>query len=261
MMELSQFISTFIENWEIVLLFFCIATLYSSVGLGGGSSYLAVLALTSLAFTQIRTTAILCNIVVVTFGSIIHAKNGNINFKKVLPLILLSVPMAFVGGYLQISQTFFFILLGFTLITASVFMWISKYISDLSDNRKTKYKFFKNVSLGGFIGFLSGMVGIGGGIFLAPLLHLTNWDTSKKIAAASSFFILGNSIGGLIGQIQNPKFSIEPVITILLLITVFIGGQIGSRLSANKISPFVLKRTTALLIAFVGVRILLAYFG
>ena len=103
------------------------------------------------------------------------------------------------------------------------------------------------------------MVGIGGGVFLAPLLHLTKWDTPKRIAATSSFFILVNSIAGLGGQFLNPEFSIEPTITIILMFTVFIGGQIGSRLSANFISPLNIKKGTALLIAFVGFRILWKY--
>lgn len=260
MIDFSQLILTFFENWEIILLFLCIAILYSSVGFGGGSSYLALLALTSLTFTQIRATALICNIAVVASGTIIYYKKGFYNWKKVLPLILLSVPMAFAGGYLKISQTFFFVLLGITLLTAAGFMWASKYITEVSKDHKPETSFLKNVSSGGFIGFLSGMVGIGGGIFLAPLLHLTNWDTPKKIAATASVFILVNSIAGLLGQIQNPEFSIEPTITMLLLVTVFIGGQIGSRLSAYKISPIILKKTTALLIAFVGCRILWKYF-
>ncbi|AOW19269.1 sulfite exporter TauE/SafE family protein [Urechidicola croceus] len=247
------------QNWEIVLLFFCVAVLYSSVGFGGGSSYLAILSLTTLAFTQIRATALLCNIMVVTSGTLIYAKNGFYNWKKVLPLVLFSVPMAFIGGYLKISQVFFFILLGSTLLIAAFFMWMSKYITQKSKEKNYQKSIIKDISYGGFIGFISGMVGIGGGIFLAPLLHLTNWDTPKKIAATASFFILVNSIAGLIGQYQNPDFSIEPNITILLLFTVFIGGQIGSRISTKKISPFILKRTTAVLIAFVGFRILVKY--
>ena len=103
------------------------------------------------------------------------------------------------------------------------------------------------------------MVGIGGGIFLAPLLHLTKWDSTKKIAATSSFFILLNSIAGLTGQYLNPNFSIEPTITIILMFTVLIGGQIGSRLSVKFISPIKIKKGTALLIAFVGIRILWKY--
>lgn len=259
MVEFSQVISILSLNWEVFLLFFVVAILYASVGFGGGSSYLAILALTSLAFTQIRATALLCNIVVVTGGTILYAKKGYYNWRKVLPLIFLSVPMAFVGGYLKISQSVFYILLGITLVIAAVLMWLSKYISNISKNHKTETSAIKNASLGGIIGLISGMVGIGGGIFLAPLLNLTNWDTPKRIAATASFFILVNSVAGLIGQIQNPNFSVDPLFTGLLLITVFIGGQIGSRWSVNKISPFTLKRTTAVLIAFVGVKILWKY--
>lgn len=146
--------------------------------------------------------------------------------------------MAFLGGYLKISQTLFFVLLGITLLIAAIFMWIT----NISSENKIKNILKKDVFYGGFIGFVSGMVGIGGGVFLTPLLHLTNWDTPKKIAATASFFILANSIAGLIGQYQNPEFSIEPTITILLLITVLIGGQIGSRWSVKKISLLVLKK-------------------
>ncbi|MEN8124068.1 MAG: sulfite exporter TauE/SafE family protein [Bacteroidota bacterium] len=254
MIEFQQIFDTILLNWEIVLLFFVIAVLYSSVGFGGGSSYLAILALTGLAYIQIRAISLLCNIVVVTGGTFIFAKNGHYNWKKVLPLVFLSVPMAFVGGYLKISQVFFFVLLGITLIVAASLMWFSKNLSNYQ--LKNKNSIVNDASIGGFIGFISGMVGIGGGVFLAPVLHLTNWDTPKKIAATSSFFILVNSVSGLIGQFQNPDFFIEPKITIILMVTVFIGGQIGSRLSANFISSFVLKRITAIIIAIVGIRIL-----
>ena len=263
MLETTQIFETLIQYWEIVLLFFLIAILYSSVGFGGGSSYLAILALTTLTFTQIRATALLCNIVVVTSGTIIYAKNGFYNWKKVIPLVALSIPMSFLGGYLKISQTFFFILLGITLITAAVFMWISKYIAEISKGREHKTSILKDASFGGIIGFISGMVGIGGGIFLAPLLHLTNWDKPEKIAATASFFILVNSIAGLIGQFQSsildPDFVIDWNLIIPLMLTVFVGGQIGSRLSAKKVAPHLIKKSTAVLIALVGLRILWRY--
>ncbi|WP_299525046.1 sulfite exporter TauE/SafE family protein [uncultured Lutibacter sp.] len=258
-MDLSLILETLLSNWEIILLFFIVAILYSSVGFGGGSSYLAVLALTSLAFIHIRAIALLCNIVVVSGGTFIYMKNNLFNWKKIIPLVLMSVPLAFLGGYLKISQTFFFILLGLTLLLAAILMWTSKYISKKGNDSNFKNSITKDVSYGGFIGFISGMVGIGGGVFLAPLLHLTKWDTPKRIAATSSFFILVNSIAGLVGQFLNPEFSIEPTITIILMFTVFIGGQIGSRLSANFISPLNIKKGTALLIAFVGFRILWKY--
>jgi hypothetical protein len=173
-----------------------------------------------------------------------------------MPLVLFSIPMAFIGGYLKISETVFFILLGFTLLIAAIFMWMSKYIAEISKEKQTRNSTSKDTSYGGIIGFISGMAGIGGGIFLAPLLHLTNWDTPKRIAATASFFILVNSIAGLIGQTQHPEFAINWKLTSVLLGVVFIGGQIGSRISFKRFSPLVLKRMTALLIAFVGMRIL-----
>ncbi len=251
-------ILTFLQNWHIVLLFFTVAVLYSSVGFGGGSSYLAILALTGLAFSQIRATALLCNIMVVSGNVFLYIQSKKYNWKKVLPLVLFSVPLAFIGGYLRISKTFFFILLGFTLLFAAITMWISKKIVS-SEAESKSLSISKNASYGGIIGFISGMVGIGGGIFLAPLLHLTNWDSPKKIAATASFFILLNSIAGLIGQYTNPEFTINWHLTSILLITVFIGGQIGSRMSTRLFSPIQLKKATALLIAFVSIRILLKY--
>ncbi|WP_457617584.1 sulfite exporter TauE/SafE family protein [Lutibacter sp.] len=255
-MEFVLLLNTFTSNWEIIVLFFLIATLYSSVGFGGGSSYLAVLALTPIDYTHIRTIALLCNIVVVSGGTYIYIKNNLFGWKKITPLVLMSIPFAFFGGYLKISQTFFFILLGITLLIAAILMWVSKYITKKSKKNNFKKSTVKDISYGGAIGFISGMVGIGGGIFLSPLLHLTKWDTPKKIAATSSFFILVNSIAGLGGQYLNPNFSIEPTITLILMFTVLIGGQIGSRLSVKLISPIKLKKATAILIAFVALRIL-----
>jgi uncharacterized membrane protein YfcA len=242
-------------HWFVILLFFIIAILYSSVGFGGGSSYLAILAIAGIAFTQIRSTALICNIAVVTGNILLYYRKGRYNWKKVLPLALVSVPMAFLGGFLKISQTFFFVLLGFTLLFAAITMWISRsFVSRASSFQRNKP--LENIGYGGIIGFISGMVGIGGGIFLAPLLHLRQWDTPKKIAATASFFILVNSISGLAGQILNPNFLIDWSLTGILLITVFIGGQIGGRLSQQYFSPIQLKKATAILIAFVGIKIL-----
>ncbi len=257
-MVITLFLDVLSTNWYIILLFFIVAVLYSSVGFGGGSSYLAVLALTGLLFTQIRATALLCNVMVVTGNVLLYLQQKQYNWKKVIPLTLFSIPLAFLGGYLRISQTFFFILLGFTLLFAAITMWISNKVVTNSNNTND-LNLAKNAGYGGVIGFISGMVGIGGGIFLAPLLHLTNWDTPKKIAATASFFILVNSISGLVGQYTNPEFSIDWKLTSILLITVFIGGQIGSRMSNQFFTPTQLKKATAILIAFVSIRILWKY--
>mgnify|MGYP001255791127 FL=1 len=251
-------LETLFQFWHVILLFFVVAILYAAVGFGGGSSYLAILALTGIAFTQIRATALLCNIVVVSGNVFLFYHQKKLNWKKILPLILFSIPLAYLGGYLKISQQFFFILLGFTLLFAAITMWVSKQIVS-SDEENSNSKPIRNSTFGGITGFISGMVGIGGGIFLAPLLHLTNWDTPKKIAATASFFILVNSIAGLLGQYSNPDFIIDWNLTSILLITVFIGGQIGSRISNNYFTPIQLKKATAILIALVSLRILWKY--
>jgi uncharacterized membrane protein YfcA len=252
---MTEILSLFSLYWQVILSFLFIAILYSSAGFGGGSSYLAILALTGLAYTEIRATSLLCNIIVVTGGTYLFHQNSLIDWKKLLPLILVSMPMALIGGWLKISEGFFFTMLGVSLLLAAVLMLISKRNNSEQEIDK-QIHFNRNILFGSSIGFLSGIVGIGGGIFLAPLLHLTNWGTSKKIAATASVFILLNSIFGLIGQTLNHSFSINYALTSVLLISVFLGGQIGSRLSTNLMSQIWIKRITAVLIAFVGMRIL-----
>lgn len=246
------------EHYIVIVLFFVVAILYSSVGFGGGSSYLAILALSGIAFTQMRAIALLCNIIVVLGNVFLYNKNNGIDWQKTFPIVLFSVPFAYLGGYLKISQQFFFILLGITLFIASLTMWFSNKIKTSKDSVE-KINNPKNAVTGSFIGFISGMVGIGGGIFLAPLLHLTQWDTSKKIAATASVFILVNSLAGLFGQFSQNAFDLNWELTLLLLSVVFIGGQIGSKLSNKLLTPIQLKKATALLIAFVSIRILFKY--
>jgi len=254
-MNVELFLNLFLQNWHILVLFFLIAMCYSSVGFGGGSSYLAILSLTSLAFVEIRATALLCNIVVVSGNVFMFHREKIYRYKKILPLLIFSVPFAFLGGLLRISETLFFILLGFTLLFAAITMWVSKKIvSEKNSEITINYK--KNSLFGGFIGFLSGLVGIGGGIFLAPILHLSNWDTPKRIAATASLFILVNSIAGLLGQYSNPDFYINWNITLILIVVVFLGGFIGNKLRNKLLSPVKLKKATALLIAIISIKIL-----
>lgn len=252
---MQEFIIIAISYWQVIIIFFGIAIVYSSTGFGGGSSYLAVLALTNLAYTEVRATSLLCNIIVVSGGVYIFYKKGLINWKKILPLVWISMPFAFIGGWLKINQKIFFILLGINLLIAVSLMFISNK-KNYSNEIEKKLNLKQNLIFGSGIGFLSGMVGIGGGIFLAPLLHLTYWDTAKKIAATASVFILLNSITGFIGQSLNPKFSLNYTLTFILLFIVFIGGQIGTRLSINFFSQTLIKGITAIIIALAGIRML-----
>lgn len=234
----------------MIPIFFLIALIYSAAGFGGGSSYLAVLTLFPLEFTEVRMIALLCNIVVVSGSVYVFYQNDFLRIRKVLPLVLLSVPFAYFGGSLKINQSIFFIILGLTLFIAAILMLIKK------QDKTVKFPPYINGIIGGGIGFLSGLVGIGGGIFLSPLLYLSRWNIPKVIAATTASFILVNSVAGLIGQVHTNGFSVDFQVIVLLLITVLIGGQIGSRLTASWINPQIVRRITAFLILFVSLRIL-----
>ena len=244
--------------WHIFLLFFAIAILYSSVGFGGGSSYLAILALTGIAFTQIRSISLLCNITVVSLNVFHFQKQRLYDWKKVIPIISFSIPLAFIGGFIEVNKNIFFISLGFTLLMASLVMWFNKKIVSKRVNT-SHINLTKSSSYAGIIGFISGMVGIGGGIFLAPLLHLRQWDTPKRIAATASLFILLNSISGILGYSLNSGVSVDWNLTIMLIIVVLVGSFLGNKISKQFLTPIQIKRGTALLIAFVSIRILIKY--
>lgn len=231
---------------------------YASVGFGGGSSYLAILSLFGVDFLLLRSTSLLCNITVVGSGAYMFNKHQLINWLKVLPLIICSIPLAYLGGSLQVTETFFFIVLGIALILAATFM-LRQVINEQKVLKKQVNNKIINGITGGLIGFFSGMIGIGGGIFLAPVLHFIQWDKPKVIAATTSLFILLNSIAGLAGQITNPNFTYNIEFSLPLIIAVFVGGQIGTRLSIIHFKPKTVKILTAILIAFVGVRILIKY--
>ncbi len=237
------------------------AALYSSVGFGGGSSYLAILALYSLEYRLVRATALLCNIVVVSAGTYIFYKKGYLNWQKVLPLVGTSVPLAFVGGMLKISEKTFFIQLGISLLVAGVLMLIQPAKKTVEEDQFAPSKPLTDAGIGGGIGFLSGMVGIGGGIFLAPLLHLMNWDKARNIAATASFFILVNSVSGLFGQLAQPGFNLDWQFAGYLMLAVFLGGQVGSRFGAVRLPPKVVRILTAILVMYVAVSLLVKYLG
>lgn len=240
---------------ELVIFFFVIAFIYSSVGFGGGSSYLAILSLYALPFQEMRLTALICNIIVVTGGTIVFVRNKQVNMRKIWPLVCFSVPLAFAGAALKINQQTFFIVLGLALVVAAVLLWIdtaTQFTHELSD----RPSFIKNSLLGGSIGFLSGMVGIGGGIFLSPLLNLMKWDTPRKIAATASLFILLNSLSGIAGQLYRLPPHLDLLRIGLLAGAVLLGGQLGSRLGAVKLQPLVIRRITAFVVLLAGIEVL-----
>lgn len=235
--------------------FFFIAMIYASVGFGGGSSYLALLAQPIFAFSQdlIRPAALFCNIIVVTGGVIIFYREKKIDWREAWPFLVASVPLAYLGGYMRLSDDIFYTLLSLTLIVSAFFLWLQPDDTP-AKNRRDRTPL--NICLGGGIGFLSGLVSIGGGIFLAPILHLVRWGEARRISALASVFILVNSISGLAGQIFRGQSDIRWSFLLPLLLAVLAGGQIGSRLGARRFKAVHIKRITAILVFIAGVNIL-----
>ncbi len=246
----------------LVFIFFIIAAIYASAGFGGGSSYLAVMALWGIQMTTMKSTALLCNLVVVVGGTYIFWKNGYLNFNKItprgfgiIPLSIASVPMAFWGGSLKLNDKTFFILLGISLVIAALLMFFQKK-NHTTTVVNTENKTVISTGMGAGIGFLSGMVGIGGGIFLSPILNMMRWDTPKNIAATASFFILINSVAGLAGQLFQHQLSLNWAFALPLMLAVLLGGQLGSRVSALKFNQAHVRWATAVLIFYAGLNIL-----
>jgi len=245
---------------ELALLmggFLVIATLYSSVGFGGGSSYLALLALVFMSFFSIRSTALICNLVVVSGSSYLYWKRGYLDFKKFFPFIITSIPLAFIGARFRLSESTFFIILGAALIISALVLIYQTLRGQQSEEVNPNYPPYVTYLLGAGIGLLSGLVGIGGGIFLAPILNHMKWDKSIKIAALASFFILVNSISGIGGLLTKGTFELPWIEGLSLVIAVFVGGQIGIRLSLSKLTGNGIKVVTAILVLVVGIRVLL----
>lgn len=249
-----------LSNENLVLLclgFFVVATLYSSVGFGGGSSYLALLTLFVTSFFAIRSIALVCNLIVVSSSTYFYFKHGHARLKDFFPFIITSIPFAFLGASFKLSEQVFFIWLGLSLIFSAIALAWQTFKKSSELDRIKKYPPYFSYAIGGFIGLLSGMVGIGGGIFLAPLLNHFKWNSAFKIAALASFFILVNSISGLGGLLLAGTLELPWKETLFLMGTVFLGGQLGIRISLKKLTPNGIKRVTALLVLIVGIRVFL----
>lgn len=236
--------------------FFVTALLYASVGFGGGSTYSALLALAGMDYRVLPLVSLACNIVVVTGATIRFARAGVTPWKGALALTALAAPAAFLGGLMPIDRSAFLLLLGASLVLTALTMLIP--VREVDAGAPTR--FAKAIPVVGVpIGFLAGLVGIGGGIFLAPLLHLTRWRDARAIAATASLFILVNSLFGLFGQLAKngpAMFGGAMVDALPLLIAVVIGGQIGSLMAVRILPLRWIRWLTAALVGIVGVRLL-----
>lgn len=242
----------------LILLFFATAVLYASVGFGGGSTYTALLVLSGVDYRIIPLVSLACNILVVSGNTLRYAQAGEVDLKRLAPALALSIPCAWLGGRVQLDQLVFITLLGAVLLVSGILLFTG------TSQRQTGQTSGSGSPLplmaaGAICGGLAGLVGIGGGIFLAPVLYWMKWSTERRIAAACSVFILLNSLAGLTGQLNKAgTFDLvsETAPYLLLLPAVMLGGWIGNRISLRHLKGSHLRKGTALLILFVALRLL-----
>ena len=236
------------------ILFFVTAILYSSVGFGGGSTYLALLFIWDIPYFIFPLIALSCNIVVVSGNCFNYIRAGNLNLKLLIPYLIGSIPLAFIGGSLPIEKKIFEILLFVVLAIAGLLLLFN--FKSYEDNEKDFIKIPVTISIliGGILGFISGVVGIGGGIFLSPILFLIRAGKPKHIITAASLFILINSLSGIIGQLTKNSVLSEIQNYWFLLLAVLIGGQLGNFLNLKIFPTRVLALVTSCLVLFVAIR-------
>ena len=227
-----------------------IAFLYSSVGHAGASGYIAVMTLFGLAPEEIRPTALVLNILVASIGTWQFWRAGHFRWELFWPFAILSVPMAFAGGALNLPAHLFKIAVGIVLLfSAARFLYDPKDATDVKPPSRGAA-----LIVGGVLGLLSGLTGTGGGIFLTPLMIVMRWATTKTAAATSVVFILVNSIAGLLGNVTATREI--PSFAFVLLIAALVGGSIGSYLGSRRFSAPAIKRLLAAVLIIAGFKLI-----
>ena len=236
------------------ILFFVTAILYSSVGFGGGSTYLALLLLWGVPYFIFPVVALTCNIIVVSGNCFNYIRAGNLNLKLLIPYLIGSIPLAFIGGSLPIEKEFFEILLFVVLTIAGVLLLFKFNSYDDKIEIFRKIPILVSILIGGILGFVSGVAGVGGGIFLSPILFLLKAGKPKHIVTTASLFILINSLSGIFGQLTKSTVLNEIQNYWFLFLVVLIGGQIGNFLNLKIFPTRILALVTATLVLFVAIR-------
>ena len=236
------------------ILFFVTAVLYSSVGFGGGSTYLALLLIWGVPYFIFPLIALSCNIIVVSGNCFNYIRAGNLNLKLLIPYLIGSIPLAFIGGSLPIEKRLFEILLFLILATAGILLLLNFRAYDNKEESYRKVPIIISILIGGVLGFISGVVGIGGGIFLSPILFLIRAGKPKHIVTTASLFILINSFSGIMGQITKNAVLNEISNYWYLLLIVLVGGQLGNFLNLKIFPTRILALVTAGLVLFVAIR-------
>ncbi|SVB81456.1 uncharacterized protein METZ01_LOCUS234310 [marine metagenome] len=238
----------------LAILFLATAILYSSVGFGGGSTYLALLLIWGVPYFIFPVIALSCNIIVVSGNCFNYIRTGNLNLKLLIPYLIGSIPLAFIGGSLPIEKRLFEILLFLVLSAAGILLLLNFKSYDDEEENYRKIPIPVSILIGGVLGFISGIVGIGGGIFLSPILFLIRAGRPKHIVTTASLFILINSVSGIIGQLTKNAILTEIPNYWYLLVAVLIGGQLGNFLNLKIFPTRILALVTAILVTFVATR-------
>ena len=236
------------------ILFFVTAILYASVGFGGGSTYLALLLIWGVPYHIFPLIALICNIFVVSGNSFNYIKAGNLNLKLLIPYLIGSVPLAFIGGTLPIEKNIFEIFLFIVLAIAGTLLLINFKSYDDNESTYRNIPAVISIFIGGILGFVSGVVGIGGGIFLSPILFLIKAAKPKHIVTTASLFILINSASGIIGQLTKNIVLSDISNYWYLFLMVIIGGHIGNYLNLKIFPTRLLALITSGLVLFVAIR-------
>ena len=244
----------------LAILFLVTAILYSSVGFGGGSTYLALLLIWGTPYFVFPVIALSCNIIVVSGNCFNYIRAGNLNLKLLIPYLIGSIPLAYIGGSLPIEKKLFEILLFLVLAIAGILLLFNFKSYDDREKSYRKISILISIVIGGMLGFMSGAVGIGGGIFLSPILFLIRAGRPIHIVTTASLFILINSVSGIIGQLGKNDVIVEIPNYWHLLVAVLIGGQIGNFLNLKIFPVRILALVTASLVLFVVIRMSFRFF-
>ena len=244
----------------LAILFLVTAILYSSVGFGGGSTYLALLLIWGIPYFIFPIIALSCNIIVVSGNCFNYIRAGNFNLKLLIPYLIGSVPLAFIGGSLQIDKSLFEIFLFLVLSLAGILLLFKFKSYDDNEENYRKIPIIISIFIGAILGLVSGVVGIGGGIFLSPILFLLRAGKPKHIVTTASLFILINCLSGIIGQLTKNSVFNEINNYWLLFLAVLIGGQIGNFLNLKVFPTRLLALVTSGLVIFVAIRMVIKLF-
>jgi uncharacterized membrane protein YfcA len=245
----------------LALFFFITALLYAAAGFGGGSTYNALLVLAGTDYRAVPIIALSCNILVVSVGSWRFARAGHVDWRRIWPLFAASVPLSWVGGRLHVPEMLFVGLLAVSLFAAALLMLFQRRQDDEPPQQRRRV--WLEPVIGGALGLLSGVVGIGGGIYLAPILHLLRWGEARAIAGTCAVFILVNSIAGLAGQLGKWGSVGIGILSEhwLLLPAVLVGGAIGSALGSDWLAPRRVRTLTAILVLYASVRLGIRFYS